>query len=59
MNVISEMQSALADGKALYHKKDYNVAIEKIESILGSSSNKRLLSEVKCPKCVRWTPANS
>ena len=50
VNVISELQSALADGKALYHKKDYNVAIEKIESILGSSSNKRLLSEVKCHK---------
>ena len=45
-NDISELQSALTDGKALYHKKDYNVAIQKIENILGSASNKRLLSEV-------------
>ena len=45
-DVISELQSTLTDGKALYHKKDYSVAIQKIENVLSSSSNKRLLSEV-------------
>ena len=53
VNDISELQSALTDGKALYHKKDYDVAIKKIENILGSSTNKRLLSEVKYQKCVK------
>ena len=53
-NDILELQSALTDGKALYHKKDYNVAIQKIENILGSASNKRLLSEVKSYKCRKF-----
>ena len=53
VNDISELQSALTDGKALYHKKDYNVAIQKIENILGSASNKRLLSEVYSPTNVK------
>ena len=46
MNLFAELQSALTEGKALYHKKDYDVAIQNIENILGSSTNKRLLSEV-------------
>ncbi len=55
MNDISELQSAITDGKALYHKKDYGVAIKKIENILGSSTNKRLLSEVQCQKSVEYS----
>ena len=55
VNDISELQSAITDGKALYHKKDYGIAIKKIENILGSSTNKRLLSEVQCQKCVKYS----
>ena len=49
-DVISELQSTLTDGKALYHKKDYSVAIQKIEDVLSSSSNKKLISEVYSDK---------
>ena len=43
---LAELQTGLGEGKALYHKKEYDAAIHTIEEALGSSANKRLLSEV-------------
>ena len=45
-SLLPELQTGLGDGKALYHKKEYDAAIHTIEEVLGSSNNKRLLSEV-------------
>ena len=45
-SLLAELQTGLGEGKALYHKKEYDAAIHTIEEALGSSANKRLLSEV-------------
>ena len=45
-SLLPELQTGLGEGKALYHKKEYDAAIHTIEEALGSSANKRLLSEV-------------
>ena len=45
-SLLPELQTGLGEGKALYHKKEYDAAIHTIEEVLGSSNNKRLLSEV-------------
>ena len=45
-SLLPELQTGLREGKALYHKKEYDAAIHTIEEVLGSSNNKRLLSEV-------------
>ena len=45
-SLLPELQTGLGEGKALYHKKEYDAAIHTIEEVLGSSANKRLLSEV-------------
>ena len=41
-----ELEQGLDQTKSLYHKKEYRRAVETLEEVLSTSSNRRLLSEV-------------
>ena len=42
-----ELEQGLDQTKSLYHKKEFRRAVETLEEVLSTSSNRRLLSEVR------------
>ena len=53
-----ELEQGLDQTKSLYHKKEFRRAVESLEEVLSTSSNRRLLSEVE-PNTVRAVLINS